>query len=350
MNIRLYSPSDQLKWDTYVKTHPLGTHCHLSAWKSIIENAYHHRCYYFLAEDNDKIIGILPLVHLKSIFFGNILVSMPFLNYGGILADTLEAERALWQEAIDLGKKLKVSYIELRHLNLLSWIKNQDKTFVKSHKVRMLLDLPSNSQKLMKSFKSKLRSQIKRPTKEGMTATIGGKEFINNFYKVFSINMRDLGSPVHSKKLFLEIFNHFSEDAKIGVVFYNNQPVASGIVLGFKDILEIPWASSLRKFNRFSPNMLLYWTLLAYGCDTGYKKFDFGRSTPGHGTYKFKAQWGAHPYPLYWHYWINKDSDKKKIAEPDTKQKFSLAISCWQKLPVKLTHLIGPCVRKYIAL
>lgn len=348
MNIKLYSSSDQSRWDAYVKNHPLGTHCHLASWGQVIENAYQHKCYYLMAEDSNRVVGILPMVHLNSLIFGNSLVSMPFLNYGGMIADNPNIQKALWEEAINVAKKIKASYLEIRHSQPLSWIKKGDKTILKTHKVSMLLDLPSSSDQLMKSFKSKLRSQIKRPQKEGMTAIIGGKELIDSFYKVFTINMRDLGSPVHSKRLFWEIFQNFSESAQIGVVFWKHQPVASGIVLGFKDTMEIPWASSLRKFNHFSPNMLLYWSFLEYASNSGYKKFDFGRTTPGSGTYRFKKQWGTKPSQLYWYYWIS-EGLKRKTFHPDHRR-FSLAISCWKKMPVAFTRLIGPQIRKYIAL
>ena len=165
----------------------------------------------------------------------------------------------------------------------------------------MLLSLPASKEELLKSFKSKLRSQISRPQKEGMTAIIGGAELIDPFYRVFSVNMRDLGSPVHSKRLFREIFQEFPENAKIGLVKYQGEDVAAGLIFCFRNTVEIPWASSLKKYNGLSPNMLLYWSLLEYSCDKGFQYFDFGRSTPEEGTYKFKEQWGAKPSPLYWY-------------------------------------------------
>ena len=147
----------------------------------------------------------------------------------------------------------------------------------------MLLDLPDSSEEMMKSFKSKLRSQIKRPLKDGLVAKIGKSELIDDFYSVFCANMRDLGSPVHGKKMITTVMALFGEAANIVMVYKDKIPVACSLVIGFRDVLENPWASSLRQFSRFSPNMLLYWTMLAFACDNGYRKFDFGRSTPRRG-------------------------------------------------------------------
>jgi serine/alanine adding enzyme len=395
MEVGLYTQSDREPWDSYVLNHPDATHCHLSGWKRVIENAYGHKAYYLLAmgsslssnssnssnpsnsmnpsnsvNPSNRLIGILPLFHIKSLIFGNQLASMPFLNYGGILADDKESEIALLSEAVKLGKRLKASIIELRHTNPLwclngltsvdllncstaaphhgSTFKSPVNLTTSTHKVRMLLKLPESKEELLKSFGAKLRSQISRPQKEGMTAVVGGGELIDSFYKVFSVNMRDLGSPVHSRKLFKEICGEFPQNVRIGVVRYKGAPVASGLIFCFRDTVEIPWASSLRKFNKFSPNMLLYWSFIEYVRDHGFEYFDFGRSTPEEGTYKFKEQWGAKPFPLYWHHII---SNGYPVGHRGSqKSKFETLVQYWKKLPVPVSNMIGPFIRKRISL
>jgi len=218
----------------------------------------------------------------------------------------------------------------------------------RSHKVRMLLDLPESSEALMQSFKAKLRSQIKKPLKEGLKSKVGGVELLDDFYKVFSINMRDLGSPVHSKSLMKNILEEFSKESRIIMVYKDDQPIACSLIMGFKDTLENPWASALRQYSRLSPNMLLYWTMLEYACDNGLKYFDFGRSSPDEGTYKFKEQWGTIPTVLHWHYIA---LDGQPIDEETSeKSKFEKAIRFWQKIPVPITKIIGPMIRKHIGL
>ncbi len=200
----------------------------------------------------------------------------------------------------------------------------------------------------MKSFKSKLRSQIRKPIKEGLCAKIGGLELLDDFYDVFSVNMRDLGSPVHSKKLMQNVLEEFTGSAKIVVVYKGEEPVACSMIAGYKDTLENPWASALREYSRLSPNMLLYWAMLEYACDNSYDYFDFGRSSPNEGTYKFKEQWGAKAAPLHWHY-ISLNGQQLG-EETSEKTKFEKAIWYWQKIPVPITKIIGPMIRKHIGL
>ena len=380
-SVRLYQNSDKQLWDAYVMRHPDSTHCHLSGWREVIEKTYGHKACYLIAErscgtnnssnsinSSNAVVGLLPLIHIKSLIFGNQLVSMPFLNYGGILADNEETQIALLSEAVKLGQKVKASTIELRHLKPLtisvpptssdssnpmnpsnsSNPSNPINCVTKTHKVRMLLQLPESSDELFKSYNAKLRSQIRRPQKEGMDAIVGGAELLDDFYKVFTVNMRDLGSPVHSKNLFREILNHFDQNVKIGIVTYKGQSVAAGMIIRFKNIIEIPWASTLKKYNQFSPNMLLYWSFLEYACKNGHQYFDFGRSTPGEGTHRFKEQWGAKPFPMYWHNIVL--NGKPAGNNESEKSRYEKAIRYWKRLPLPISNMIGPYIRKHISL
>lgn len=291
--------------------------------------------------------GVLPLVHLKHFLFGNALVSIPFFDIGGVLADDREAESALLQGALTLAAKLKAAALELRSLAPFSGrIDPGWAVQTRTQKVRMLLELPASAETLMGSFKAKLRSQIKKPIKEGLKARIGGVDLLDDFYDVFLVNMRDLGSPIHSKRFIRQVVVGLSDKAQAVVVYKGEKAVAASIMAGFQDTLWNPWASSLKDYSSLSPNMLLYWSMLEYGCSHGYRYFDFGRSTPGEGTFKFKEQWGAQPGQLHWQYIGNKSfsSDHRDNGS------FKIAAGIWKHLPVGITKMLGPVIRKHISL
>jgi serine/alanine adding enzyme len=366
VHIEALTPEKVSSWDEYVSRHPRGTLYHLSNWRDVIQETYGHRPCYLMAvriasslptngsrqETPESVAGILPLVSMKHFLFGNRLVSIPFFDLGGIIADDLETEKALLNEAAKLGKDLRAGQVELRNIFPLEAIEKeirwQEITLTRSHKVRMLLELPKSPEILMKSLKSKLRSQIRLPIKEGLTSKIGGLELLDEFYEVFTVNMRDLGSPVHSRKIMKSVLEKFTPKSRIVIVSKENRPLAGSLVVGFKDTLENPWASALREYSRLGPNMLLYWTMLEYACSQGYRFFDFGRSTPDEGTYHFKEQWGATPQPLNWQYITL--NGKPVDADQSEKSKFDRAIEYWKKLPVPVTRVLGPLIRKHISL
>ncbi|MEK7729503.1 MAG: FemAB family XrtA/PEP-CTERM system-associated protein [candidate division KSB1 bacterium] len=333
--------SDFAAWDEYVLRHPDGRGPHLSGWKSVIEKTFGHKCYYLAAREGNTVQGVLPLTHMRSRIFGAFLVSVPYLNYGGILADNEAARDALFEAARDLGKKLHVQHLELRHLS-----PQMPDLPTKQHKVAMVLELQPDTEALFNSFKAKLRSQIRKPQKEGLSTRVGQQEELENFYNVFAENMRDLGTPVYSKNFFARILAAFPQQAHLCTVYREQEALASGLVFGFRDTLEIPWASALRKHNALAPNMLLYWSVLEFAVQQGYRRFDFGRCSPNEGTYKFKEQWGAQPAALYWQYWLPPGRALPDISPHNPK--YQRAIELWQKMPLGLTRLLGPPIVKNI--
>lgn len=331
-----------MAWDNYVSGHSEACNYHRYAWRTVVESSFGHPCYYLSAHDQSKkITGLLPLVFIQSKLFGKFLVSLPFFNYGGLLCDAPEIGEQLLSEAAALRQKLGAEHVELRHIkpcgvNLPT----------KQHKVTMLLDLPSSPEILWKGFNAKLRNQIRKAEKSGCVVTVGGRELLDDFYTVFARNMRDLGTPVYSKQIFSSILNTFSDDSKIVTVYLDGKPTAAGFINRFRNTYEIPWASSIRDYNSFCPNNLLYWTSLQHAIEVGCTRFDFGRSTFGEGTYKFKEQWGAKPVALHWQYLLPHGA---VLPELNTKNpKFELAIKVWQKLPLPITKLVGPYIVKNI--
>jgi FemAB-related protein (PEP-CTERM system-associated) len=340
VEIRAAGEEDSERWDRFAASHPAAGAYHLFGWKRVIEKSFGHKTTYLLAEDGNAILGILPIVKLKSIIFGNFMVSLPFFTYGGICAEAPDVRTTLLREAVRTARAEGSSHIEFREsaprdLGLP----------MKMSKVSMRLGLPEQSEDLRKSLDAKLRSQIRRPGKEGMTARCGREDELDSFYHVFAENMRDLGTPVYSKRFFANILAEFPDRTWIHTVYTKTgEPAASGFLLGSKNMLEIPWASSLRRYNRQSPNTLLYWSVLSFACEKSYRIFDFGRSTPGEGTYRFKEQWGARPVQLYWHYWLDAGKNLPEINPHNPR--YQLAIACWRRLPVRVSRVLGPPIVK----
>ena len=327
--------------DEYVGEHRYATPYHFSCWRKIISELFHHDDLSLVAvNQNNRIQGYIPLIRMQSYLFGDFCVSMPYFNYGGPLAENSRIESKLIEAAIETARNIGSEHVEIRELiprkNLVS----------KQEKVSMVLSLPKTSQELSSKLGTKLRAQIKRSKQYAPEVKIGKLELIDDFYKVFSINMRDLGTPVYSKIFFQRVIESWYEKSYIVVVYIDNQPVSAALLLGFRELLEIPWASALKKTNKIGINMFMYWNILCHAIDNGYDFFDFGRSSKDSGTYKFKKQWGAVPQQNYWNYWLPEGHEMPQINPNNTKYK--LLISTWKKLPVFIANTIGPPIVKNI--
>lgn len=346
MNIRIAKEKDQAAWDSFVRQHPQGLAYHQFAWNQAVNEAYHFEGQYLLAEENQTVVGVLPLILCQSPPLKYKYVSLPFCDVGGVLASNAFAKKQLLEHALVLAREHKVGTVEIR--SQVTGDENPgDSNF--QQKVRMVLELPDNSEQLLANLKAKVRSQVKKPQRDGLTTQIGGIELIDDFYAVFIRNMRDLGSPVHSRAWILAVLKHFGpQQSRVAVVFLpNGLPAAAGILLLHPATVTNPWSSSLRIYKHLNPNMLLYWAMLAYATDSGFPRFDFGRSTPGGGTHKFKQQWGAQEVPLEW-----SDILEGRTIETGTNNSCVRPIveKVWSRLPLSMTTLLGPRIRRYIPL
>lgn len=342
MKTRIISHDEQKTWDAFVSRHPSATQYHLYAWRRIIEESFGHSCYFLAAElENGEWQGILPLIHMKSLLFGNFLVSVPFVNYGGLLCDSKDAENALIKEAEAVRRSCDASHVELRHVG---WEVAGLPT--RRHKVTMVLPLAVDQESQWKGFNAKLRNQVRKAEKSGLEPVTGHLELLDGFYDVFVRNMRDLGTPVYGKCFFRNVLETFPDSSRIIAVRFQGRIIAAGIACWFRDTIEIPWASSIADYKSLCPNNMLYWEAIKFAIGAGFEKFDFGRSTPNEGTFNFKKQWGALPVPLCWQYLLE---DGKALPELNPHNpKYEMAIKIWRKLPLSLTRQLGPHIVRSI--
>lgn len=328
--------------DQYVAAHREASAYHSPAWLDVIRRAFGHDTRYLVAESAGVISGVLPIVFFRSRIFGRFTVSIPFVNYGGVLADSDEAARALLERAVEETRKAGGTHLELRHCGEQMF----PELAARRHKVAMELALASTSEQQWQAIDRKVRNQVRKAEKSGLHAEDGGIELLPAFYEVFAHNMRDLGTPVYGINFFREVLSAFPDRARVLCVRHEGRPVAASIVHWHRGRIEVPWASALREFNPLCANVLLYWTMLQFAIDRRLTTFDFGRSTPNEGTFQFKQQWGAVPRQFVWEYWTA-DGHGLPGLNP-TNPRFDLAIRAWQRLPVAVATALGPHIVRNI--
>jgi len=324
------------EWDEFVSVSPGATISHLYAWRRIISETYGHPGLYLTARRGDKITGILPLIQVKSRLFGNSLASMPFQDYGGIVAEDAEAFRILLDHALQLKKEYGAQSLELRY---------REEPFPsegRSHgeKVTLILDISAGPESLWKSFSPKVRNQVRKAQKSGLSTQAGGVELLEEFYRPFAVNMRDLGSPVHHPGFLRKIFEVLGDKARVMLVREGKQTIGGLIALFHKNTVVVPWASCYRQHFSKCPNNLLYWEAMQFAYYQGCTTFDFGRSSIDSGTYHFKLQWGARPIPLHWHILSDNMTEESKAL--------IRASSLWKQIPIPLANALGPYLRRYL--
>jgi FemAB-related protein (PEP-CTERM system-associated) len=314
---------------------PLGRH---PVWLRVLEEGLGQTAHCLEAMTGEQTAGFLPLMHVRSLLFGGFLVSLPYLNSAGVMADRADVRHLLIDHALPLADALRVRYLELRHEEPVAHPALNGRMEAKVH---MRLPLPATAGRLWDGLSAKVRNQVRKGQKSALLAVWGGLELLPAFYAVFSHNMRDLGTPVYGRRLFESILRHFPDRAELCVVRAGTSPAAAALLLHGWGVSEVPSASSLRRYNPSCANMLLYWHLLERAVQRGQELFDFGRSTRDGNTYRFKKQWGATPTPTAWQFYLRSGGTADMRPENPRYQRF---VRLWQRLPVCLTRLIGPAI------
>jgi len=332
-------------WDAFVASRSERSHYHRAGWARVFRNAFGQRPLYRAAVAGDAVEGVLPLVAFANPLFGRYLVSVPYLNRGGILAATDRAREALIADARGLLDHTGSSWCELRTVGEAAGFATG--LPARESKVSMQLDLEGGRDAVWKRIGSKVRNLVRKAEKSGLTVRPGDPaRDLDAFYDVFARNMRELGTPVYSPRFFREVCREFPADVRLSVVEGPAGVAAAALCVTEGSFTEIHWAASRREMLRFSPNMLLYWEAIADAADRGLRQFCMGRSTEGSGPHRFKAQWGAVPTRLRWEYILPEGGGMPGL-NPDN-PKFRLAVRVWKRLPLPLTRWLGPPIVRHL--
>jgi FemAB-related protein (PEP-CTERM system-associated) len=330
-------------WDAFVKSHPDGSAFHLSAWQRMISTAFGHEPKHIVAKDSDgKITGVLPLFLVRSRIFGRLLVSTPQAAYGGILAVSEPVMTGVLQRAKELATELNVEFLELR--NFRSALPD-DSLVKKDLYVTFRQELRSDPEANLLAIPRKTRAEVREGIKHGLefkVDAIGAREF----FDIYSRSVHHLGTPVFPVRLFESGMKEYGSDCRICSVHWQGKLVAAVWTLFYKDEVIPYFGGSIREYNHLAVNNFMYWMLMKYGCENGYRIFDFGRSKKGTGSFDFKKRWGMTMTDLPYQYAL-----VRRKSMPDTSPlnpKFSLGIRLWRKLPLPVTQFLGPLISRHV--
>jgi len=334
-------PADRDSWARFLAGSPDAEFGHQWPFQDLLAEVFGLEIIRLVARRGDRWVAVLPLVMQKS-FLGRFLTSVPYLNYAGVLGDDPAGRKALADRAVAVAQQRGADRLELRGRD------GSDlpiETACSKHGYE--LDLPADSEELWSSIGSKVRSQVKRPRKAGYVARTAQGSACDEFYPLLAQRWHQLGSPILPSRFFRGLERLFSEDMDYVLVEKDNQPVAAGVLLTFNSRVEIPWAASAIEHNRYGVNMLLYWTALERAIERGARRFDYGRSTQGTGTARFKLQWGAREQALSWN--VHVGSKKGKASERGDNRRGTVA-AIWKRMPSVVAKQLGPLLAARIPL
>jgi len=335
--IKTLDESTCCQWDSFVQTAKDATFFHLSGWKEVIEKSFGHKTYFLYVENEGNIQGILPLVHINSVLFGNSLVSTAFCVYGGIVANDEQSFRELDQAACRLADELGVDCLEMRNREQKYPERPYKELYVTFRKA-----LDADVDKNLLAIPRKQRAMVRKGMDAGLISVIDSD--INRLYQAYSESVRNLGTPVFSKNYFHNLKTVFADQCEVLSIEHNGKLVASVMNFYYKDEVLPYYGGGTTLARELKGNDFMYWEVMRRAVEKGIKIFDYGRSKIGTGSYNFKKNWGFIPEPLFYEFLLVKSTSLPDINPLNPK--YQLFIAAWKRLPLAISQFVGPWLSK----
>jgi len=334
LRVRAAEATDEAAWERFVAQCEQATFFHRFGWRRVLESALGHRCHFLLAEEGGEIVGVLPLAEVRSRLFGNKLAGLPFCVYGGIATQHPEAARLLRDEAAAMATALGVDALELRNLEASDsgWpIKDLYYTFRKP--------ITADSGANLKAIPNRQRAMIRKGIKEGLAGE--EVEGTQRLYRVYAESVRNLGTPVFSRRYLDALRHEFAEDCRVLMIRQGDEDVAGVMSFYFRnEVLPYYGGSIARARTIRGCNHFMYWELMCRSAEEGITVYDFGRSKRETGPFEFKKNWGFEPQALPYEYFLVKSAQVPDVNPSNPK--YRLLVNAWQRLPLPVANVLGP--------
>ena len=318
----------------------------LDGWMDFVSDIYHYKIYRYAVSEDSHPLAALALVEIKHPIFGRYLTTAPFGSYGGFAFETNAARDLLLDEARHLAEDIKAEYISVRFDEGASspphhW--SQDPAYFTYR-----IDLPSNSDELLKTFSSDHRNHIRKSIKKGFEIRFGHLELLDDIYEALSKSMHELGSPYHSKTYLHKMAEHLGGTLEFAVLYTAEGKIAGGgVFIHQGDTVFNLHANILWHARSAYAGEFLYWSIIERAIQKGLKTFDLGRSLIGSGNEVFKMKWAPRKQNLaYWH-WLAPRQELPALNQKNPK--FQLAIAIWKRLPAFIVRPLGPFLIRGLA-
>jgi FemAB-related protein (PEP-CTERM system-associated) len=334
VQLRQLNENSAAAWDAFVGVHPAATFFHRAAWARVIDAAFGHRCHYTMAEQDGAIVGVLPLVHVRTHLFGNTLVSTPFCVYGGPLAADREVTAALDAGAEAWRVRLDATAVELRERVEVDcdWHVRPD-LYVTFRKA-----ITGDDDRNMKAIPRKQRAMVRRGIQNGLKSACNSDVAV--LHRVYAESVRNLGTPVFSRRYFEILSQTFRDCSDVVTVLDDDRPIASVLNFYFREEVLPYYGGGTAEARQRAGNDFMYWEVMRRAAGRGYRLFDFGRSKLGTGAFGFKHNWGFEAEKLHYRYRLAPGAvipDRNPLNP-----KYRIFIAAWKRLPLPVANLLGP--------
>ena len=317
------------QWTSFLHRCSSATIYHTPEWKSFLEKTFGYEPHYLFAKDeNENIVGLLPLFDVKSKLTGNRLCSVPFSHTCGPIGDN-QSLSMLVDEAISIFDDSEAKFIEIRNPIKLNNFEN-----INSYST-YILDVSKNIDEIWKNLSSNARRATRKSKKIGLhVRATNDISDLKIFYDINCMTKKKIGVPCHPWKHFKNMFDIFKGNILLYVVEYNDEIIAGGIREYYHETIIAGYAAADPNYVNLNPYNALNWKTIEDASNSGYKYYDLGRvSYDNKGLMFFKSRWGTTEKKLYYSFY---PKNPMSLAENRDNFKYRIGTKIIRKMPLPL--------------
>jgi CelD/BcsL family acetyltransferase involved in cellulose biosynthesis len=342
--------TDDAAWDAFVDAHD-GPAYALSGWRHAVD-AYGHDRWQLVVRDSasNELRGALPLYHVDSHLFGSKLLSPAFAERGAVVVgdeDREEVVSLLLDQTVQLADRLGVDSVSLRGAT----VAGADQFETRNRYVTFQVDAGAGPDAVWSDIKDSRQRQIEQADDDGSLrfSTASALDDLREYYDLYLESMRGHGTPPHSFEFFRRLWESLypSGNLRLSMVHHEGSLINGMIDLAAGSTAYQWGVVSDYEYRELNGGSFLLWKSLEWAAENGYDTYEFGRTREGSGVYMFKKSFGG---SKTWyddlHYFPDGDGTLQD-PEDDT---YEQAREVWKRLPLPVTRVVGPQVRKRIGL
>lgn len=335
-------------YEEFIRSRPDSNVYHTLEWKRLIEEVYSFNSHYFLALEEHKVVGVLPLFYANTLVKGRRYSSIPFSHHVPLLADSEVVRSQLLSKLFDLMQTYRVPQSELRNDFQIkdSRVTSYSQNFSTS------IDLKLTEEKLWGGLnKSSIQRSIKKAIKSDLEIDSSNTlEEYRSFYELQAITRKKQGAPMYSYSLFEGLANICAPKgySRCYLARCGKKPVAGLIVLSFGTTAIYGYGGSLDNpdYLAMRPNHLLMWNAILDAKNSNYATFDMGSTPEKHDTLlRYKRGWGGATERLFYSYIF---SGKCRQVFSRESKGFHFISQLIKHAPIGLNKFIGPYLLRQI--
>jgi CelD/BcsL family acetyltransferase involved in cellulose biosynthesis len=291
MNVVQIDPFADARWLAFLEGAQGASIFHHPAWLKVLRETYDYSPICLAAIEADSLVGLLPLMEVRSWLTGNRAVCLPFSDMCGAVVQNESALRALLRCAEELRNDRAWKYVEIRD----SGVSDRFGTVARYKLHRTLLG--GDPEALFRTLSQQSRRKLRKAEKVGVSVERRtDPEALRAFIQLNALTRRKHGVPPQPDSFFWNIERIILKAGLgfIGTATLEGRIVATAVFLHWKNTIVYKFGASDEEALSAAANYSVMWDAMRWGCEHDFSLFDFGRSDlRNEGLLQFKKGWGS---------------------------------------------------------